>query len=176
MLDVAEQLIARYGYGGVAVEDVTDAVGVKKPDLYNHFRDKRELYVAVRRRVLDRLEAGLASAICTHGPPDLRLSAAAEALLRQPAFLGALRQRAAETFLPEESRDFLFARAYGVLYRPITGLLRSAGAPEAEIPFLFDALVALAAHFGPLTPNEDIPAVSTRIAGLILPRLPGHDA
>jgi AcrR family transcriptional regulator len=174
MLDAAEALFARHGYGGVAVEDVTDAVGVKKPDLYNHFRDKRELYVAVRRRVLDRLEAGLASAIATDGNTGDRLQTVVTALLRHPAFLGALRQRAAETFLPEESRDFLFARAYGVLYRPITGLLRSAGVPEAAIPFLFDAVIGLAAHFGPITPNEDLDAVSSRIARLILPHFPDN--
>ena len=38
-------------------------MGVKKPDLYNHFRDKRELYVAVRMRALHRAGTALRVAV-----------------------------------------------------------------------------------------------------------------
>jgi len=172
MLDAAAVLFERHGYGGVAVEDVTDAVGVQKPDLYNHFRDKRELYIATRRRALDRLEAELGPIAAMDAPARHRLEATARALMHRPAFLDALRRRDAETFLTDEARDFLFARAYGVLYAPITALLREAGTAAADLPFLFDALIALTAHFGPITPEPELPEVARRVADLLLPPIP----
>jgi AcrR family transcriptional regulator len=166
MLDAAEGLFLRHGYGGVTVEDVTDAVGVKKPDLYNHFRDKRELYVAVRMRALHRAGTALRVALDSDAPFDVRLTHAIAALLRAPAFLAAFRQRDAETFLAAPERDALFARAYGLLYQPLAQLLREGGLTEADVPFLFDTLIALAVHFGPLTPEAEIPQMARRISAL----------
>lgn len=172
-MDAAEALFQRHGYGGAAVEDVTNAVGVRKPDLYNHFRDKAELYVAVRRRALDRLDAALRDVLEMNASCPFQLRAVAGTLLRHPAFLDAIGRREAETFLPDSTRDLLFARAYAVLYQPLTALFRACGAREDEIPFLYDALVGLASHFGPVTPEPAVANVAARIIRLLLPDIGG---
>lgn len=162
-MDVAEVLFQRHGYAGVSVEDVTSTIGVKKPNLYNHFRDKCELYVAVRLRRLNRLGSDVASAVAGDAPFSERLEAATAAMLRNPFFLAALVNRDSETFLSQQMRDMLFARAFGAVYEPVTTLLRAAVdagqmplSPD-EIPFAYESLIALAAHFGASAPLESRP-------------------
>ena len=163
MMDVAEILFQRHGYAGVSVEDVTSALGVKKPNLYNHFRDKNELYVAVRLRRLSRLASDITIAVAEPLPFEQSLEAAVAALMRNPFFMAALVNRESETFLPGQMRDLLFARSFGAVYEPLTRLLR-AGVdtgrlclPPDDIPFAYESLIALAAHFGAAAPLESRP-------------------
>ena len=53
ILDAAEDLFAEKGYSATSLGDVADRVGIRSPSLYNHFRNKEALYLAV----LDRLMA-----------------------------------------------------------------------------------------------------------------------
>lgn len=50
ILAAAERLFATHGFAGTSLRQVTDAVGVTPPNLYNHFRSKRALYEAVLDR------------------------------------------------------------------------------------------------------------------------------
>ena len=59
LLDVAHEVFARQGFHGTAMNDVADAAGVTKPVLYQHFRSKRQLYLAL----LDAVGTALLSAI-----------------------------------------------------------------------------------------------------------------
>jgi len=53
VLDIAEDLFAERGYDATSLGEVADRVGIRQPSLYNHFRNKHELYVAVLERLLD---------------------------------------------------------------------------------------------------------------------------
>ncbi len=53
VLDIAEDLFAERGYDATSLGDVADRVGIRPPSLYNHFKNKHELYVAVLERLLD---------------------------------------------------------------------------------------------------------------------------
>ncbi len=57
ILDEAENLFAAHGYSATSLADVADAVGIRTPSLYNHFRNKEALYGAV----LDRLIVSFAA-------------------------------------------------------------------------------------------------------------------
>lgn len=164
MMDAAEHLFHRHGFGGVSVEDVTSAVGVKKPDLYNHFRDKNDLYIAVRLRRLNRLEGDLARVLNVDAGALDRLTAVVAVLLRHSFFLSALAQREAEDFLSAEARDHLFARAYGGVYRPLTRFLQEAGVPEARLSLAYEALIGLTTHFAAAAPPESSPGGLARAA------------
>jgi AcrR family transcriptional regulator len=59
LLAVALAVFAREGFHGTAMSDVADAAGVTKPVLYQHFRSKRELYLAL----LDEVGLGLRTTI-----------------------------------------------------------------------------------------------------------------
>jgi len=47
ILAAAEKLFARRGFSGTSIRDITDAVGIKPPALYNHFPNKEDLYAEV---------------------------------------------------------------------------------------------------------------------------------
>jgi AcrR family transcriptional regulator len=59
VLDVALPVFARDGFHRTSMNEVAEAAGVTKPVLYQHFRSKRDLYLAlldeVGRDLLDRL-------------------------------------------------------------------------------------------------------------------------
>ena len=60
ILDAAEDLFAQKGYSATSLGDVADAVGIRSPSLYNHFRNKEALYGAVLERLLVAFAAPLA--------------------------------------------------------------------------------------------------------------------
>lgn len=59
ILDVAIQVFANRGFHATAMNDVAEAAGVTKPVLYQHFRSKRELYLAALGDVGDRLRQSI---------------------------------------------------------------------------------------------------------------------
>lgn len=60
ILDAAEDLFAEKGYAATSLGEVADAVGIRSPSLYNHFRNKEALYSAVLERLLAAFSAPLA--------------------------------------------------------------------------------------------------------------------
>lgn len=52
ILEVAAQLFGRMGFEGASIADIARGVGVTKPTLYHHFRDKDAIYAAVILDVL----------------------------------------------------------------------------------------------------------------------------
>ena len=57
ILTAAARLFVEFGYRGIAMRQIAEAVGVTKAALYYHFSDKEELFVAVMERHL--LELGV---------------------------------------------------------------------------------------------------------------------
>jgi AcrR family transcriptional regulator len=57
ILDMAEQLMARKGYGGMSMEELASVVGISKPTLYNQFPAKDDLVRAAAMRAMERLFA-----------------------------------------------------------------------------------------------------------------------
>ncbi len=64
--DAASALFAERGYAGTRLEDIATAAGVTKQLVYQHFRSKKELHMALlakhRDGLLERLAAGMSGA------------------------------------------------------------------------------------------------------------------
>jgi AcrR family transcriptional regulator len=74
LLDAAEAVFAERGYDAASLGDIADRVGVRPQAIYNHHRNKWELYVAVLERLLDPFLALLDDA--TRAPGDTPSGAA----------------------------------------------------------------------------------------------------
>lgn len=88
ILDVAEVLFARRGFAGVAMQQVAEAVGLRKSSLFHHFRSKHQLYFEVLGRVLTRIQQRIAPVVALSADPmrklDRLIDAAVDALAEHP--------------------------------------------------------------------------------------------
>jgi TetR/AcrR family transcriptional repressor of nem operon len=75
VMDVAEALIQRRGYGGFSFDDVAQVVGIRKPSVHHHFRTKADLVAALVRRHTERFESALAAIDIARRDPLARLKA-----------------------------------------------------------------------------------------------------
>ena len=81
ILEVAEARFAQRGFAGVGMRELALAAGLGKSSLFHHFPTKRELYVAVIERVIERIEARVQPALATAGGAVLRIDHAVDALI-----------------------------------------------------------------------------------------------
>ncbi|OBF14882.1 TetR/AcrR family transcriptional regulator [Mycobacterium sp. ACS4331] len=58
LLDAAEEVVARDGFGAAALEVIADAAGYTRGAIYAHFGTKEELFLAVMERQLQRFLDG----------------------------------------------------------------------------------------------------------------------
>lgn len=54
ILDEALTLFAQKGYGDVYVGEIAEAVGIKAPSLYKHFKGKKEIFEAIKSEMSGR--------------------------------------------------------------------------------------------------------------------------
>ncbi len=59
ILVTGKSLFIRHGYHGLAMRQISEAVGVSKPALYYHFIDKEELFVAIISSNLNEIEKNI---------------------------------------------------------------------------------------------------------------------
>lgn len=76
ILASAEALFAENGFEATRLEDVAEAVGIRRASLVYYFRDKRALYDAVLADVIASLERALARGLKSEGPLASRVEAA----------------------------------------------------------------------------------------------------
>lgn len=67
LLDAAEEIFARKGLSGAALEDIADAAGYTRGAIYSHFGAKEELFLAVTDRQRQRFLDGFAEIIQSFG-------------------------------------------------------------------------------------------------------------
>jgi AcrR family transcriptional regulator len=56
ILETAKSLFIQHGYHGLAMRQISDALGVSKAALYYHFKDKEELFIAILNNNLNEIE------------------------------------------------------------------------------------------------------------------------
>ncbi len=147
LLAAGEHLFAERGFDGTRLEDVAAAVGIRRPSILYHFRDKPALYEAVLADVFGALHGRLADALLGAGSFAERIEHAVsvwiDVVAERPALARLLLREVADGTPAQSSR------------------LRPHLAP-------FFALVerTLAAPDAPSTPSGADPvAVASQIAG-----------
>ena len=72
--EVAAELFAEHGYAGTRLEDIAAAAGVTKQLLYQHFRSKQELYLALLARYRDEILGRLGAGMSRPAPLEERIA------------------------------------------------------------------------------------------------------
>ena len=81
ILREAEHMFALTGFRASRLEDIADAVGIRRPSLLHHFATKQMLYDAVEQRIFDDMSTASASRTRDMADPVLRLLAHLDAWL-----------------------------------------------------------------------------------------------
>lgn len=68
IIGAAKDMFFREGYAGASMDRITSLAGVSKATIYNHFRSKEELLIAVVEAVVLPLQSDYASALDDHAP------------------------------------------------------------------------------------------------------------
>lgn len=76
ILEAAEALFAERGFAEARLEDVAEAVGIRRASIVYYFRDKRELYDAVLEDVFSHLRERVEAGLLAPGPLAKRIPAA----------------------------------------------------------------------------------------------------
>ena len=142
VLDAAADLLVRWGYQRVTIEEVARRAGIGKGTVYLHFRTKEELFLLVLLRIHHRVVSALVERLLAEPAEvlpgrmlrSLFTDLAADAVTRplylgDPEVLGRLAHQAAET-LGElgAQRDAVVAQHFALLRE--AGLLRRDLSPE----------------------------------------------
>ncbi len=84
ILSAAKNLFIQRGYHGLAMREIAETLGVTKPALYYHFKDKEELFLAMLESHLDEMEAALDHITASTGPCREKIRHFIEYVLSQP--------------------------------------------------------------------------------------------
>ena len=82
IVDAATRVFSELGYHGSSMQDLADAVGIKKASLYHHVRKKEDLLFAIHEGLIDRLTAQTLEAMAEATTPSEQLSAVLHAAMR----------------------------------------------------------------------------------------------
>jgi AcrR family transcriptional regulator len=145
LLDVALDVFAERGFHPTSMNDIAVAAGVTKPVLYQHFRSKRELYLALLDDVGGRLLATIAEATGSATSPREQVTAGFGAYVRfvaeHPAAFKVL-------FGGGTRRDEQFAaevrKVERVVADAIAALIEVPGLTQEERRLLANAIVGMA--------------------------------
>ncbi|MCX6399979.1 MAG: TetR/AcrR family transcriptional regulator [Propionibacteriales bacterium] len=75
LLSVAEDVFARLGFQGTAVEDIAGQAGVTRTLIYKYFSDKDEIYLECVRVARETLDEAMVSAAARYDHPEQQLRA-----------------------------------------------------------------------------------------------------
>jgi len=176
ILSGAGQAIVRFGTRKTTMADIARAGGVAKATLYNHFRDKREVYAALLAAEVDEILARMAEAHAKStaeagtaaGPAPLAaaLAAAATALSNHPV-LARLAETEPATLAP------LLRPGDGVTWERVRGYageLVRAAVPDADPPPDAEVGLRWVLSHVPWSSNADPAPAAARIAAAITAR------
>ena len=96
ILAVAMRMFIQQGYHGLAMRQISEAVGVSKAALYYYFKDKEELFLAILNSYLNDMESSIDAIRAKSGSSADQITQFVESVLRQPAEQRALTRLASQ--------------------------------------------------------------------------------
>lgn len=113
ILAAALNLFITYGYHGLSMRKIAEAVGVSKAALYYHFQDKEQLFLAVLEAQLDHFERLIGLAMSEEHTARRRIRRLVSDILSQPVEMrAAIRLASQEMAQLSEPARAAFNRSY----------------------------------------------------------------
>lgn len=114
ILLTAKSLFIQQGYHGLAMRQISEAVGVSKAALYYHFKDKEELFLAILDIYLNEIESAIDDIQSKRLSSSEQLRMFVEYILSQPA-----EQRAVMRLGSQEMAQLSASsrKSFGKIYR-----------------------------------------------------------
>lgn len=81
VIDAAQQIFARDGFVGAKMQEIADRVGIQRPSLFYHFKNKEALFVAAHEQVFARIEPIFRESLSPDGDPFVQLDRVSRAVL-----------------------------------------------------------------------------------------------
>jgi TetR/AcrR family transcriptional regulator len=81
IIDAAQAIFARDGFAGAKMQEIADRVGIQRPSLFYHFKNKEALFVAAHEQVFARIEPLYRKTLVPHGDPIIQLDRLTRAVL-----------------------------------------------------------------------------------------------
>ena len=143
IVDACERLYAATGFHAVSLRDIARETSMSRPSVYNYFRTKEEIFLALFAREYDRWNAALARLLARPGALDA--AALSDALARTLRGRGILLRLLSMNLYDMEAGSRVenltaFKRSYGEsirLVRAILARFRPGMAPAAREAFLW---------------------------------------
>ena len=147
ILAAAERQFAQHGFSETRLQDVADAVGLQRPALFYHFRDKRALYDAVMDDVFADLLSRVEAILARSGPLARRIDASVEvwidALAARPAMARLILRKAADDSPDDPEPLFPRAPAFLAMIRRLVEAGQRSGELNPIRPDPFHVISAL---------------------------------
>lgn len=81
IIDAAQAIFARDGFVGAKMQEIADRVGIQRPSLFYHFKNKEALFVAAHEQVFARIEPVFRESLAPNGDPFVQLDHVSRAVL-----------------------------------------------------------------------------------------------
>lgn len=81
IIHAAQEIFARDGFAGAKMQEIASRVGIRRPSLFYHFKNKEALFVAAHERVFARIERLFRDSLVPTGDPLVRLDRLSRAAL-----------------------------------------------------------------------------------------------
>jgi AcrR family transcriptional regulator len=134
ILAEATRLFVAYGYNGISVREIAEAVGVSKAGLYYHFKDKQALFLAILADDLAAVSRIVGAARAAGGSAREQVGQLVRALFDQPAERRAIIRLAGQEMAHlDESARADFGRVYHEQFIGQVAALLQAGIDGGEL-------------------------------------------
>ncbi len=81
IIDAAQAIFARDGFVGAKMQEIADRVGIQRPSLFYHFKNKEALFVAAHEQVFAKIEPVFRESLVATGDPFVQLDRVSRAVL-----------------------------------------------------------------------------------------------
>ena len=114
ILLTAKSLFIQQGYHGLAMRQISEAVGVSKAALYYHFKDKEELFLAILDIYLNEIESAIDAIQSKRLSSSEQLRMFVEYILSQPAEQRAVMRLGSQEMVQLSTSS---RKSFGKIYR-----------------------------------------------------------